>query len=116
MIALTLSDQGFEVVCINSPEDAIRLARTESFDLSLVDNWMPGMPGPELTEKLWEFNVKTPILFYSGAAQQTDKDEARLAGAQGNLVKPVETNDLIAEVVKLIAEARIAYSVEVIVP
>jgi DNA-binding response OmpR family regulator len=69
---------------------------------------MPGMSGSQLTEKLREFNVNTPILFCSGAAQQKDKDEARLAGAQGYLVKPVGMDDLIAEVVRLIKEARVA--------
>lgn len=116
LLAFTLGAEGFEVVGTDSPDEAIRRAKTESFDLFLVDNWMPGMSGAQLTGKLREFNIKTPILFCSGAAQPKDKDEARSAGAQGYLVKPVDMADLIDEVVKLIAEARIAYPVDIVVP
>ena len=48
--------------------------------------------------------------------KQADIDEAMAVGARGYLVKPVEHADLIAEVIKLIAEARIAYPVEIVVP
>jgi DNA-binding NarL/FixJ family response regulator len=48
--------------------------------------------------------------------KQADIDEAMAVGAQGYLVKPVDNADLIAEVIKLIAEARIAYPVEIVVP
>jgi CheY-like chemotaxis protein len=68
------------VVCTTSTGEAINFAKTEHFDLYLVDNWMPGISGPELTKKLRLFDIKTPILFYSGAAYDTDKEAARLAG------------------------------------
>ena len=116
LLAFILGQEGYEVVCTENPEDALKLARSENFDLFLVDSWMPGMSGTQLTEKLREFNIKTPILFYTAAAYQKDKDDAREAGAQGYLVKPVENDYLIAEVVKLIAEAKIAYPLEIIVP
>ena len=113
LIIHVLTDEGFDVECADTAEDALRLARVGSFDLFLVDNWLPGMSGPGFTETVRKFNIKTPILFYSGAAQQKDRDEATAAGAQGYLVKPVGLEALIAEVSKLIAEARIAYPVEV---
>ena len=63
LLTLILRAEGFEILCADTPEDALRLAKTETFDLFLVDNWMPGMSGPQLTERLRQFNVKTPILF-----------------------------------------------------
>ena len=116
LLTLVLSREGYEVICSDSAANAIALLKSEKFDLVLMDNWMPDISGPRLTEKLREFNVKTPILFYSGAAYQKDKEAARLAGAQGYVVKPAETADLVAEIVKLIAEARIAYPVEIVIP
>ena len=44
---------------------------------------MPGLTGQELTREVRKFNQTTPILFYSGAAYEADKQEARDAGAQG---------------------------------
>lgn len=110
LINLVLTQYGFEVVCSQRMAQAIDLARTQSFDLYLVDNWMPGLSGTELTQKLREFDTKTPILFYSGAAYEADKEAARLSGAQGYLVKPTDGDELIAEVARLITESRIATS------
>jgi DNA-binding response OmpR family regulator len=56
---------------------------------------MPGLSGPDLTRQGREFNTSPPILFYSGAAQESDKQEASDAGAQGYLTKPLEISDLV---------------------
>jgi DNA-binding response OmpR family regulator len=106
LIVLVLDSQGFAVTCAESADQAIELARTRGFDLYLVDNRMPDLSGTELTEKLRDFDTFTPILFYSAAAYQTDKDAARLAGAQGYLVKPASNEDLVAEIGRLISEAK----------
>jgi CheY-like chemotaxis protein len=82
----------------------------------LVDNWMPGLSGQELTRAVRTFNKSTPILFYSGAAFESDKQQARDAGAQGYLVKPTGMSELVEEVAKLIAEAKIAFPVAVDLP
>ena len=107
LIVLVLSHHGFEVRCTDDAGEAINLAKTQNFDLYLVDNWMPTLSGQDLTKKLREFDVKTPVLFYSGAAYEGDKEAARLAGAQGYLVKPADGDQLLAEVVRLIAESRV---------
>lgn len=108
LITFVLSDHGFEVIGTQSADQALDLAKTQHFDLYLVDNWMPGLSGIELCKKLREFDVKTPILFYSAAAYETDRENARLSGAQGYLVKPVDSDDLVTEVLRLIAESKIA--------
>jgi CheY-like chemotaxis protein len=72
--------------------------------------------GITFTKKLREFKIETPILFYSAAAYDSDREHARLAGAQGYLVKPVPNEELIKEVARLIAEAKVAVPVKVIVP
>jgi len=107
LVVLVLTAAGFYVKCADTAAEAIALAKSESFDLYLVDNWMPGLTGPELTRKLREFDLKTPILFYSAAAFESDKEDARLAGAQGYLVKPVGFSELASEVGRLIAESRL---------
>lgn len=115
LIAFTLKLHGYEVVCTESAAEALELAETQAFDLFLVDNWMPGMSGPGLCEAIREFNVKTPVLFYSGAGYDTDKEAARLAGAQGYLVKPVNSDDFVAEVARLIAQSKVVKPIALIV-
>ena len=109
LLVFVLENKGYLVTCPENSADALTLARHEQFDLLLVDNWMPGLSGQELTRQVREFNKKTPILFFSGAAYESEKQEARNAGAQGYLVKPFGISGLVDEVARLIAEAEIAF-------
>ena len=104
MVLFTLRQSGYEVTCVDSGTEALSLARSERFDLFLVDNWLPGITGPELTLHIREFDKTTPILFYSGAAYDDDKHAALSAGAQGYLVKPIGIERLVEEVDRLITE------------
>lgn len=106
LLSAILTHEGFEVIATADTDRVIQLAKSESFDLYLLDNWMPGLSGPELTQKLREFDTETPILFYSAAAFESDKEAARLAGAQGYVVKPAPVEELIAEMVRVIAESK----------
>ena len=113
LINFVLTEHGYEVVCSASNGQAIALAKTQNFDLYLVDNWVPGFSGTELTEKLREFDLKTPVLFYSGAAYESDRVAARASGAQGYLIKPADSDQLLAEVTRLIAESKTLLEVEI---
>jgi DNA-binding response OmpR family regulator len=95
------------VICTDTAAQALSLAKAQPFDLYLIDSWLPNSSGAMLTKKLREFDAKTPILFYSGAAYEADKENARDAGAQAYLVKPAENEKLVAEVSRLIGESNI---------
>jgi DNA-binding response OmpR family regulator len=71
---------------------------------------MPDLTGVELTRHIRAFNQTTPILFYSGAARDADRQAALVAGAQGYLTKPVDIDLLLAEVETLIMKKRSAAS------
>ena len=116
LIVYILEDADYHVTVTGDSADALSLAEREAFDLILVDNWMPGLSGQELTRQIRAFNQTTPILFYSGAAYESDKQDARDAGAQGYLVEPSGISDLADEVARLIAEAKTAFPVAVDLP
>ena len=116
LIVFILEAGDYDVTVTADSADALSLVQREPFDLILVDNWMPGLSGQELTTEIRKFNKSTPILFYSGAAFESDKQDARDAGAQGYLTKPEGISDLVEEVARLIAEARIAFPVAVDLP
>ena len=102
---------GYEVVCTENGPQALQLAKQERFDLFLVDNWLPDLTGVDLTLYIREFDQITPILFYSGAAFETDRRDALDAGAQAYLTKPYDFMRLIREAERLIGKARSARSV-----
>ena len=116
LLIFVLEAADYDVTVAEDSADALTLVHRQRFDLILVDSWMPGLSGQELTTKIRQFNQNTPILFYSGAAYDADKRQARDAGAQGYLTKPEGISVLVAEVGKLIAEARIAFPVAVDLP
>ena len=106
LVSYVLTGANYEVALAENPEQATVLAQTASFDLYLIDNWMPGMSGIDLCSRLREFDADTPILFYSGAAYEQDKRAALAAGAQGYLTKPADNEKLLKEVSRLISDAR----------
>jgi len=102
LVRLILQLEGFEVIVADNAEQAMGLARSEHFDLYLLDTWTPGISGDNLCRKLREFDSTTPVLFYSGAAYESDKARAFAAGAQGYLVKPASGDELLSEIHDLI--------------
>src|SRR6266446_5393927 len=106
LVAYVLANSHYTVVAAANGDEALKLARTNNFDLYVIDNWMSGGSGIDLCKKLREFNPWTPILFYSGAAHERDKQEAFAAGAQAYLVKPAGNDELIEEVSRLISAAK----------
>jgi len=105
LVKYAMGMNNYKVIAAANLEDALRLARKNHFDLYLIDNWMSGGSGIELCKRLREFDSCTPILFYSGAALERDKQEAFAAGAQGYLVKPASPDELIAEVIRIVSAA-----------
>jgi len=106
LLTYVLGMKNYKVVAVENYEDALMVARSSQFDLYLIDNWMSGGSGIDLCKKLREFNSWTPILFYSGAGYERDKQQALDAGAQGYLVKPVDYDELIEEISRIISEAK----------
>lgn len=102
LVRYVLTRANYEVQLAENAEEGTTLARSTSFDLYLIDNWMPGSSGMELCTRLRAYDADTPILFLSGAAYEKDKREAIAAGAQGYLTKPANIDHLLAEVSRLI--------------
>jgi Response regulators consisting of a CheY-like receiver domain and a winged-helix DNA-binding domain len=73
---------------------------------------LPDGSGVELCRRVRKFNQRTPIIFYSGLAYETDITKALAAGAQAYLVKPVDVTDLIQSVENLIGKAADSQSLE----
>jgi len=106
LVSYVLARASYEVVVEVDPEQAACLAQIARFDLYLIDNGMPGASGIELCGWLRKFDNDTPILFHSGAAYEQDKRAALAAGAQGYLTKPVDNEELVEELSRLISHAR----------
>src|ERR1700750_203974 len=106
LLAFVLAQTNCKGILADNTDQALYLAQTNSFDLYLLDNWIVGGSGIVLCKKLRELDSTTPILFYSGAAYERDKQEAFASGAQAYLVKPVDIDELVETVRRLIVQAK----------
>jgi DNA-binding response OmpR family regulator len=107
LLMVLLRYAGYDVVCTDNAKEAFMLAKSRSFDLYLVDGWLPDSSGISLTQWIREFDKTTPILFYSGAAYDSDLRNALNAGASGYLVKPAENDKLLSEIDRLIESSKV---------
>src|SRR5438132_949501 len=69
-----------EVTSAQSVGEALEKIKDGTFDLYLLDNWLPGGSGVGLCRKIRETDSQTPVIFYSGAAYDSDRQEAIRAG------------------------------------
>ena len=107
LVTLGLEDANHRVTTTSSSGDALRLAREHRFDLYILDSWLADGSGIELCQRLREFDRVTPIMFFSGAAYESDRQAALGNGAQCYLVKPAHIQELRDQVNTLIDAFRI---------
>ena len=106
LVTLVLEQRNYEVVTGSTIETGVTLARSQHFDLYLLDSWLPDGSGLDLCRKIRNFDKATPILFYSAAAYEIDRDLALKCGAQAYLVKPSQPSELCSLVTSLIESHR----------
>ncbi|HEV2829329.1 MAG TPA: response regulator [Pyrinomonadaceae bacterium] len=102
LVTLVLAESNHRVTTTSSSKDALKLARLHQFDLYILDSWLADGTGIELCQRLREFDRVTPIMFFSAAAYETDKQAALDNGAQCYLVKPADIKVLRDQVNALI--------------
>jgi two-component system OmpR family response regulator len=86
----SLTQRGFLVITANDGEEGLRLAKSEPFDLILLDLLMPKKPGIEvLAELRAEGSPKADILvvILSNSSREEDKRRAVELGVVGYYVK-----------------------------
>lgn len=102
LVTLVLEQKCYEVVTGSTIESGVALAGSQKFDLYMLDSWLPDGSGLELCRLIREFDQATPILFYSAAAYEIDREHALNSGAQAYLVKPSHPSELCSLVASLI--------------
>jgi two-component system KDP operon response regulator KdpE len=94
----TLSKLGYTTVEAARGEEALALARSNRFDVVLLDINMPGMSGIETCRSLRRLNPLLPILMLTVRDAEDDKVEALDAGADDYITKPFHLRELTARI------------------
>lgn len=98
MVRIALTGAGFDVTAAEDGQEALEMARKESFDLVLSDVNMPRMDGISLIRALRAESAyrHTPILMLTTESSVERKREGKDAGATGWIVKPFDPEQLVA--------------------
>ena len=88
MLQLLLSEEDYEVQTAGTMEEARALARSQEFDLYVLDKRLPDGSGLELCGTLTLLTPNVPCIFYTGDAYEMHKREAIQAGAADFVAKP----------------------------
>ena len=84
-----LEDVNYSTVLARSAAEAKTIVNTNSFDLILMDVWMPGQDGISLLSEWHSEGFDTPIVMMSGHAEPSDIVKAMKLGATDFLKKPL---------------------------
>lgn len=103
MISSLLNFIGYDVEITKTMAEALAKIEQEHFDLYIIDSWLPGGSGVEVCRYIRQYGLSTPVIFYSAAAYDTDKQQAMEAGANAYLVKPADIDKLV-ETIKRFCE------------
>lgn len=96
-----LESFGCDIVIANHGEEACEFAKTQAFDLILMDCQMPVMDGFTATRAIREFekahgHKPVPIIALTANAIQGDREKCLAAGMDDYLAKPVQ-QDVVQE-------------------
>lgn len=91
-----LEDEGFEVLDAPGGAAGIRLARSFSPHVVVMDMNMPGMSGVEATPRMLETVPEASVLMLTIATEEAEVLDAVRAGASGYLLKDAELSDIVA--------------------
>jgi CheY-like chemotaxis protein len=112
---ILLRANGYEVGLAADGKSGIEAARSRPFDLAIVDLFMPGMNGLQVTKALRQENPGMAMIIASGFMLGGDRPEmpefgqmAVEAGAVFALYKPFRPAEILSAVTKALASASAA--------
>jgi DNA-binding response OmpR family regulator len=95
LIKTYLGWEDIEVVFAGTSAEGLLKAKTDRFDLFLIDEALPDGSGVDLTLQIRDFDTTTPILFHSAHCYASSIEKAFQAGAQQYIKKPSVPDDVV---------------------
>ena len=99
-VVINLKRAGYDVVDVNCGEDALQMFEQENgnFDIVLLDIMMPGIDGFTVCKRLRERSSTIGIIMLTAKAQEMDKVNGLMIGADDYITKPFAPSELTARV------------------
>lgn len=106
LMSFVLNQYGYTVVTALDGEQALNRLATVQVDLVVTDLKMPCMDGIELARAIRadERYANLPIIMVTGSVKEQDEVKATGVGVNAFLTKPVDSDDLVHEVDRLLQQ------------
>lgn len=112
LISLLLGVAGATVVAVASVDEAVAAFDREEPDVVVSDMQMPDRDGSKLIEQVLTWSQarerKTPAIAVTGSTSDADIAHSLLAGFDVHLSKPIEVDELIRTIAKLVGRGGIS--------
>ena len=107
MLRIELAASGdYDVTIAESGEAALELLRRQSFDLYIVDFFLPGISGAALCRQIRELHPAAPIIACSASRSDLIKNDTLGEGATQFISKPFDIEIIIDAVNQLLSKPR----------
>lgn len=100
LVRYNLSREGYEVLCMTSGEDALKITSSEALDLIVLDLMLPGIDGLDVAKTL-KNDPKTrdiPIIILTAKGEEADIVTGLELGADDYITKPFSPRILTARI------------------
>ncbi len=104
---LFLEEKGYHVETASNGDDAIKLVKTESFDLIFLDENMPGISGLETLDQIKLLSPGLPIVMITKSEEEDIMDKAIGSKIDDYLIKPVNPKQILLSIKKNIETKRL---------
>ena len=106
-LAGVLSDEGFSAASAESGESCLDRLKRDSYDVVLLDIWLPGADGLEVLEQIRKLESPPEVIMISGHATIETAVRATKLGAYDFLEKPLSVNKLLILVRNAVASRKL---------
>ena len=106
-IKFNLESEGYAVDCCYDGEEAVNMARQNSYDLIILDLMMPGKDGLQACQEIRGFST-VPVIMLTARSERSDLLMGFESGADDYVTKPFDILELKARVRALLRRASIS--------
>ncbi len=111
-VGLLLEDHGYSPRTYTDPDEALKSAEKESFQIALVDLRMPAMDGVEVVEKLKQIDERMSCIVMTAYPDLDSATETMRRGTCDYIAKPFKQEELIAAIDRASQRMGIIYTDE----
>ena len=112
LIRMRLESANHEVITALTEEEAVKTAKEQVFDLSIVDLKLADRDGISLMEELHQINPDIPVIILTAHGSIESAVEAMKRGAYNYLTKPFDPREMLLQIERALQNRRLTSEIK----